>query len=214
MLMIFRSQEMLKIFVNNYTVSRNHYSSKKSNENSWKYWKSNYLSYTLASALAASTFALIYLIKTDKKRIKPLENYSITPGVWKDNLKSYTIEEIGKHDNENTGVWVYYKEGVYDITEFIKQHPGGKNKIIMAAGGSIESFWQIFANHNTNEIYKLLETMRIGNLKLTETQKVDNNYDPYGNEPKRHKAFIINGPKPFCAEPPASMLVKNFITPL
>ena len=57
-----------------------------------------------------------------------------------------------------------YKNGVYDITGFIPKHPGAKN-IMMAAGGSIEPFWSIYAVHNNNrEVYSLLEQYRIGNL--------------------------------------------------
>ena len=31
----------------------------------------------------------------------------------------YTLEEVSKHKTKATGVWVYYKDGVYDITKFI-----------------------------------------------------------------------------------------------
>ena len=36
---------------------------------------------------------------------------------------------------------------------------------MMAAGGSVEPFWSIYAVHNNNpEVYALLEECRIGNL--------------------------------------------------
>jgi hypothetical protein len=35
---------------------------------------------------------------------------------------------------------VIYKHGVYDITQFVESHPGG-NKILLAAGSTIEPFW-------------------------------------------------------------------------
>ena len=61
-------------------------------------------------------------------------------------------------------MWVTYKNGVYDITDFIPKHPGAKN-VMMAAGGSVEPFWSIYAVHNNNaEVYDLLEQYRIGNL--------------------------------------------------
>ncbi|XP_053998373.1 sulfite oxidase, mitochondrial isoform X2 [Hylaeus anthracinus] len=126
----------------------------------------------------------------------------------------YTLEEVGKHDNKEAHVWVTYKQGVYDITDFIEKHPGGSSKIIMAAGSSIEPFWTIFANHNAPEIYELLESMRIGNIsKEDAVSNKDNQNDPYAKEPTRHRALKINGPKPFCAEPPPSLLVESFITP-
>ena len=41
-------------------------------------------------------------------------------------------------------MWVTYKEGVYDITDFVRSHPGGRDKIMLAAGGAIDPFWRIY----------------------------------------------------------------------
>ena len=42
---------------------------------------------------------------------------------------------------------------------------------MMAAGGSIEPFWSIYAVHNNNaEVYALLEEYRIGNLSEADVQ--------------------------------------------
>lgn len=159
----------------------------------------------------------LYYFRSNINKINALESENIinTPGVKINKLPTYTLEEVGKHDNEKDGIWVCYKQGVYDITEFIMKHPGGPEKIIMAAGASIEPFWMIFANHNVPEIYRLLESMRIGNLDTSMDNKNEEQlHDPYGNEPRRHKSLIINGPKPFCGETPANMLVQSFLTPL
>ncbi|XP_076241641.1 sulfite oxidase [Calliopsis andreniformis] len=157
----------------------------------------------------------IYYFYTFHKDIRALEKKNIQCGEFRKDLKTYTLEEVSKHDNERDHVWVTFKQGVYDITDFIEKHPGGPSKIIMAAGSSIEPFWRIFANHNTSEIYGLLESMRIGNIsKEDATSNNDNMDDPYAREPLRHKALKINGSKPFCAEPPASLLVESFITPI
>lgn len=120
---------------------------------------------------------------------------------------------MGKHDTKETGIWISFKDGVYDITNFVDKHPGGPKKIMMAAGSSIEPFWNIFANHQQNDIYELLESMRIGNLSIDDINREDKSNDPYANEPKRHKALRVNGQKPFCAEPPPSLLIESFETP-
>ena len=52
---------------------------------------------------------------------------------------------------------------MYDITEFHKNHPGG-DKILLAAGGSIEPFWDFYTQHETSEVMEILESLRIGNL--------------------------------------------------
>ena len=44
----------------------------------------------------------------------------------------YTPEEVAKHRTPESRVWVTFKDGVYDITDFIAQHPGGAQKIMLA----------------------------------------------------------------------------------
>ena len=34
--------------------------------------------------------------------------------------------------------------GVYDVTSFIPNHPGGVDKIMLAAGGAVEPFWRVY----------------------------------------------------------------------
>ncbi|XP_058806488.1 sulfite oxidase, mitochondrial isoform X2 [Phymastichus coffea] len=135
-------------------------------------------------------------------------------GVRKNDLPTYSIEQVNEHDNVKDGIWVSYKEGVYNITEFVKKHPGGEEKIMMAAGGSIDPFWMVFANHQKSEILELLESMRIGNLKSEDVyKKTVDTLDPYALEPIRSKVLKVNGKQPFCAEPPSHLLVEHFKTP-
>lgn len=178
------------------------------------YQKKRWRSYAVGAGLVLSSLGAYcyYLYNYQIRKVHALEN--IKPGEYRDNLKTYTEEVVGNHDNEKSGIWVTYKHGVYDITDFVAKHPGGPSKIMMAAGSSIEPFWQIFANHNTEQIYSLLESMRIGNVEQNNnTVAVADLNEPYQHEPKRHKALKINGPKPFCAEPPSSMLVETYLTP-
>ena len=54
---------------------------------------------------------------------------------------------------------------MYDITEFVASHPGGKDKIMQAAGGALEPFWDLYTVHTTTaweSISALLETYKIG----------------------------------------------------
>lgn len=46
------------------------------------------------------------------------------PGSFVEGLPVYSSDDVAKHCNESTGVWISYKSGVYDITPFIKIHPG------------------------------------------------------------------------------------------
>lgn len=50
------------------------------------------------------------------------------------------------------GIWVTYKDGVYDVTKFVEQHPGGMARIMLAAGGAIDPFWAMYQQHNTDQV--------------------------------------------------------------
>ncbi len=73
----------------------------------------------------------------------------------------YTIEEIRKHNSKQTRIWVTYKEGVYDITDFVDNHPGGEI-IMMAAGNAVDPFWNMYGVHKQPQILGVLESFRIG----------------------------------------------------
>lgn len=61
--------------------------------------------------------------------------------------------EVAKHKRaEDGGIWVTYEGGVYDITEFVENHPGGASRILMAAGGALEPFWQLYGLHKKEEV--------------------------------------------------------------
>ncbi len=46
------------------------------------------------------------------------------PGGRVHGLPEFSMEEVHAHDSDDKGVWVTYREGVYDITKFIPEHPG------------------------------------------------------------------------------------------
>ena len=84
--------------------------------------------------------------------------------------EGYTIEEIGKHNKEDD-MWTHYKGNVYDLTKFVKNHPGG-NVILRAAGKDLEKVWQEYnvGWHEMNEnVMKLLESYKIGKVKNNKT---------------------------------------------
>lgn len=107
-----------------------------------------------------------------------------------------------------------YGVGVYDITKFIPEHPGSAKNILLGAGAPIDPFWHLYKFHQQDHILELLETYRIGNLNAEDQMSTDDQGDPYANEPKRSALLIPKSEKPYNAEPPLSLLVENFITPV
>lgn len=141
------------------------------------------------------------------------EDELVKIGEIRDDLPYFTDIEVNKHKTNEDRIWVYYKNGVYDITEFVDGHPGGRDKIMMAAGSSIEPFWNIYAVHYKNEVFELLEDYRIGNLKKTHNTNVKKMNDPFINDPQRSPLLKILTEKPFNAETPKELSVDNLITP-
>ncbi|XP_055598643.1 sulfite oxidase, mitochondrial isoform X2 [Uranotaenia lowii] len=127
-------------------------------------------------------------------------------------LPVYTLDEITKHNSPQTGIWVTYGIGVYDITSFVPKHPGS-DKVMLAAGSAIDPFWHIYQQHNTAEVLTLLESFRIGNLKEDDVTSTKDQGNPWAAEPKRHPILKAATERPFNAEPPASVLVDSFLTP-
>jgi len=173
-------------------------------------------SWVVCGGLVAGT-ALGLSVTQGKELQAEAEKIVETAGKRVEGLPEFTIEEIGKHDAVEKRIWVTFKNGVYDITDFIPLHPGAE-KLMMAAGGSVEPFWRIYSVHLDNKvIYGMLEKYRIGNLKeedaasLRESLKDSN--DPFANAPKRHPALLVNQAKPFNAETPLSIITDSFLTP-
>lgn len=131
------------------------------------------------------------------------------------NLPFYTLDEVMQHSTKETRIWVTYGQGVYDITDFIPQHPGGSEKISMAAGSSIEPFWMLYGVHKNPNVLAILEKFRIGNLSEKDAaEAVANMEDPYAKDPRRHPILKPSAKKPFNAEPPPSLLIENYLTPV
>ncbi|VDM77693.1 unnamed protein product, partial [Strongylus vulgaris] len=169
-------------------------------------------------AVAGSACAL-GILAVDPFRLRtvhadaPANEEKLTPPPRKD-LPVYKKEEIKKHGKKAERIWVTYKTGVYDVTDFVGLHPGGE-KLLLAAGGSVEPYWALYAQHRTEAVMEILEELRIGNLDPSEVEEVKETdaSDPYASEPERHPALIVDQQRPFNAETPPSLLVDHFRTP-
>uniref|UniRef100_A0AC35UGF7 Sulfite oxidase n=1 Tax=Rhabditophanes sp. KR3021 TaxID=114890 RepID=A0AC35UGF7_9BILA len=146
------------------------------------------------------------------------QNFDYDPPERND-LPKFKLEEVTKHGKDAERIWVTFKYGVYDITDFIENHPGG-NKILLGAGKSIEPFWAIYAQHKSAAVLEILESHRIGTIdekdlaEINRLTKLAQANDPYRNDPERHPALIVNSAKPFNAETPPSLLMDHFVTPI
>jgi cytochrome b involved in lipid metabolism len=98
--------------------------------------------------------------------------------------KIYRKADVELHNTLETGYWVSFKGGVYDITDFIANHPGGKDRLLTAAGKDLELFWRqaTFRQHyNSPLAHELLEEMRIGTLHPNDI--LQDASDPFRDDP-------------------------------
>lgn len=125
---------------------------------------------------------------------------------------TYTRAQVEQHKTKETGIWVTYKDGVYDITDFIVNHPGGQDKIMLAAGKAIDPFWRIYQQHEgRGTALPALEKMRIGNLADPPAPVTGD--DPYSLDPDRHPGLIFHNNKPCNAELPSELMMDSWLTP-
>ncbi|XP_050293038.1 sulfite oxidase, mitochondrial-like isoform X2 [Anthonomus grandis grandis] len=136
-------------------------------------------------------------------------------GKYKASLPTYSLKEIRKHDSKETRIWVTFREGVYDITDYIKKHPGGEKILISAIGGQLEPLWTMYPFHEHRAILQTLEMHRIGNLALED--QIDDPFkffdDPYINDPVMHSDNHVVVEKPYIGSGPLSRLGDEFYTP-
>ncbi|KAG6358596.1 hypothetical protein INS49_012114 [Diaporthe citri] len=75
----------------------------------------------------------------------------------------YTVADVAKHKDESNGMWIIVDSGVYDITNFLDEHPGGP-KILkrMAGKDSSKQFWKY---HNEKVLEKYGDKLKVGTVK-------------------------------------------------
>eukprot|EP00466_Bigelowiella_natans_P010490 jgi/Bigna1/70661/fgenesh1_pg.12_\ len=145
-----------------------------------------------------------------------MNNYAESKARMKDekNWPIYKRSEVAQHKTKDTRIWVTYKDGVYDITDFIEQHPGGMTRIMLAAGGAIDPFWALYQQHMVDNVLSILKEYRIGSLSTEEVNTLQKDInDPYKNDPERHPALLVHKQKPFNAGTPPQLIPDNFLTP-
>ena len=74
-------------------------------------------------------------------------------------MSEYSIEEVAFHNDENDA-WIIINNDVYDITDFLDEHPGGKMILISVLG---EDATELFEElHNLKILKEYGEKYKIG----------------------------------------------------
>ncbi|KOC66145.1 putative cytochrome b5 2 [Habropoda laboriosa] len=78
--------------------------------------------------------------------------------------KTFSASQVSMHNKEKD-LWIIYKDGVYDVTKFLKEHPGGEEVLIDLAGKDATKCFDDVGH--TIEAIQLRETYKIGTVDNT-----------------------------------------------
>mmetsp|Transcript_50559 Transcript_50559/g.161742 ORF Transcript_50559/g.161742 Transcript_50559/m.161742 type:complete len:128 (-) Transcript_50559:533-916(-) len=95
------------------------------------------------------------LMKLDQQRINRPRN------------GKFTREEVAKHGSRDD-LWVIIHDKVYDITDYVDEHPGGDAILSNAGGDSTEKF---FGPQHPQRVFDMIDDFEIGELVETSKDK-------------------------------------------
>jgi len=95
-------------------------------------------------------------------------------------VKKYSLADISKH-NSNEEAWIVIHNNIYNVTEFLNEHPGGEEVLLEQAGkDATEAFEDV--GHST-DARELMNKFKVGEL-IDSERRSDAEKTPqyWGNE--------------------------------
>jgi len=108
--------------------------------------------------------------------------------------KEYTVEEVARH-NKDGDCWVIIRDEVYDVSKFMVDHPGGKDSILLYAGGDATEQFELM--HQESVLKKYGPGLVIGKLKKNPTSNMERNQTANKNLPEYLKLTPSNTPSKY-----------------
>ncbi|KAF9890813.1 hypothetical protein FE257_005384 [Aspergillus nanangensis] len=81
----------------------------------------------------------------------------------------YSKEEVAKHTTDGD-MWVIIDNGVYDMSPFQDQHPGGKRILLTTAGTDASKKYHKY--HSDKAMTRYGDALRIGVVQLSQQEKI------------------------------------------
>ncbi|KAG5890799.1 hypothetical protein JTB14_007193 [Gonioctena quinquepunctata] len=82
----------------------------------------------------------------------------------------YSLEEVSKHDGkDDSRTWIIIKDSVYDVTDYLDDHPGGAELITEWAGKDGTKEFDDFGH--SGDAKKQLKTYKIGEVVEEQRKK-------------------------------------------
>lgn len=167
-------------------------------------------SIALASSLLASTLLVQHATNTDTHGDEQEQEQE-----HGQEAKYIRLSDVKAHGAEAEQKWIVQGCKVYDITDWIPNHPGGE-VILRAAGGVVDPYWDIFTIHRKQDVYDILEQYCIGHVDPRDLVNgrvpADGIEDPFKHDPERDPRLHVRSSKPMNSETDSNDLA-TFITP-
>ncbi|KAF3919962.1 hypothetical protein AA313_de0207290 [Arthrobotrys entomopaga] len=75
----------------------------------------------------------------------------------------FSTADVAKHNSADAGMYIIIEDGVYDVTKFVDEHPGGKKILARFAGkDATKQFWKY---HNEGVLKKYSPKLKVGTVK-------------------------------------------------
>ncbi|KAI9373154.1 cytochrome b5-like heme/steroid binding domain-containing protein [Aspergillus egyptiacus] len=77
--------------------------------------------------------------------------------------KTFTPADVASHNSPDKGLYIIVDNAVYDVTNFIDEHPGGAKILKRVAGkDATKQFWKY---HNDGVLKKYGPKLKVGDVK-------------------------------------------------
>ncbi|KAH8695929.1 cytochrome b5-like heme binding domain-containing protein [Talaromyces proteolyticus] len=77
--------------------------------------------------------------------------------------KQFSPADVASHNSADNGLYIIIDSGVYDVTNFVDEHPGGSKILKRVAGkDASKQFWKY---HNKSVLAKYSPKLKIGEVK-------------------------------------------------
>lgn len=125
------------------------------------------------------------------------------------------MSEVSEYNKlTGRGLWVTYRDGVYNVTDFVKNHPGGAKFLEEVAGGPIDTLWSNWKYHHASpKVGKWLRRLRVGRLSDWDGELAGD--ELYEEEPleERGQSQLILIDTPYNSETRTTALAQSYLTP-
>lgn len=114
-------------------------------------------------------FVYVWIDQSDLSVTNRINKYTFCDRMMAGNMPAYfTREQVRKHDNESS-CWVILEGRVFDVSQFILDHPGGAETLLEYAGQDISSIFHDADIHAHSQVAtSILESYLIGHIIVAE----------------------------------------------